>query len=141
VSRCAEGDQRGDRRRNSLLWLACPAGAVLTLFCPLQHLRRELSRRSSLHRTQTGSKDPEKEGSDSSEDFDLLEYLRGEADQYDAAGFKRKVVGVSWEKFNVKGSGGMKARRRLPRLTSPRRRTSTLTSLRLSRADLHPHLP
>ncbi|GAA5926233.1 hypothetical protein JCM3775_000963 [Rhodotorula graminis] len=73
-----------------------------------QNLRRELSRRSSQHRTQTGVKDREKEGSDTSEDFDLLEYLRGEADQYDTAGFKRKVVGVSWTKHNVQGAGGMK---------------------------------
>lgn len=76
----------------------------------LQNIRRELSRRSSLHRTQTGAKDREKEGSDSSEDFDLLDYLRGETDQYDAAGFKRKVVGVSWTKHNVQGAGGMKVR-------------------------------
>ncbi|BGP44752.1 ATP-binding cassette transporter snq2 [Rhodotorula kratochvilovae] len=73
-----------------------------------QNLRRELSRRSSLHRVQTGQKDPEKEGSEASEDFDLLAYLRGEVDQYDAAGFKRKVVGVSWDKLNVQGAGGMK---------------------------------
>ncbi|GAA5969290.1 hypothetical protein JCM8115_006751 [Rhodotorula mucilaginosa] len=71
-------------------------------------LRRELSRRSSLYRTKTGHKDVEKEGSEDSEDFDLLAYLRDEADQYDAAGFKRKVVGVSWDKLNVTGAGGMK---------------------------------
>ncbi|BGP56642.1 ATP-binding cassette transporter snq2 [Rhodotorula sphaerocarpa] len=71
-------------------------------------LRREYSKRSSLHRTRTGTKDVEKEGSDDSEDFDLLEYLRNEVDQYDAAGFKRKVVGVAWDKLNVTGRGGMK---------------------------------
>ncbi|GAA5969283.1 hypothetical protein JCM8115_006749 [Rhodotorula mucilaginosa] len=71
-------------------------------------LRHELSRRSSLHRTRTGSKDVEKEGTDDSEDFDLLAYLRNESEQYDAAGFKRKVIGVVWEKLNVTGAGGMK---------------------------------
>ncbi|BGO92884.1 hypothetical protein NBRC10512_008005 [Rhodotorula toruloides] len=73
-----------------------------------EDLRRELSRSSSLHRVRTGQKDVEKEGSESSEDFDLLAYLRNEADQYDAAGFKRKVVGVSWDKLRVTGNGGIK---------------------------------
>ncbi|GAA6043179.1 hypothetical protein JCM8097_008713 [Rhodosporidiobolus ruineniae] len=72
-----------------------------------EELRRELSRRSSLHRVQTGQKDPEKEGADD-EDFDLLAYLRNEAQQYDEAGFKRKVVGVSWDKLHVTGNGGIK---------------------------------
>lgn len=66
----------------------------------MQELRRQYSRQSSLHRIKSGQKDLEKEGSNDSEDFDLLAYLRGESDQYDAAGFKRKVVGVSWDKLN-----------------------------------------
>ncbi|GAA5952195.1 hypothetical protein JCM10213_004061 [Rhodosporidiobolus nylandii] len=70
-------------------------------------LSREFSRRSSLHRVQTGQKDPEKGGSDD-EDFDLLSYLRSEVQQYDEAGFKRKVVGVSWDKLKVVGNGGIK---------------------------------
>jgi hypothetical protein len=37
-------------------------------------LRRQLSKVSSLHRVDTGNKDPEKEGEDQ-EDFDLLAYL------------------------------------------------------------------
>ncbi|GJN91548.1 hypothetical protein Rhopal_004571-T1 [Rhodotorula paludigena] len=73
-----------------------------------EELRRQYSRQSSLHRIKSGQKDLEKEGSNDSEDFDLLAYLRGESDQYDAAGFKRKVVGVSWDKLNVTGAGGMK---------------------------------
>lgn len=81
---------------------------IPAVFSCAQDLRRELSRRSSLYRTKTGHKDVEKEGSEDSEDFDLLAYLRDEADQYDAAGFKRKVVGVSWDKLNVTGAGGMK---------------------------------
>ncbi|GAA6025845.1 hypothetical protein JCM10207_002683 [Rhodosporidiobolus poonsookiae] len=72
-----------------------------------EELRRELSRRSSLHRTQTGQKDSEKEGADD-DDFDLLEYLQGERHAYDDAGFHRKVVGVSWDKLKVVGNGGIK---------------------------------
>ncbi|GAA5991262.1 hypothetical protein JCM10908_003228 [Rhodotorula pacifica] len=70
-------------------------------------LRRELSRRSSQFRNGVGEKDHESEGQDASEDFDLLSYLRNEEEQYDAAGFKRKVVGVSWDKLHVTGNGGM----------------------------------
>ncbi|KWU42587.1 hypothetical protein RHOSPDRAFT_20945 [Rhodotorula sp. JG-1b] len=73
-----------------------------------QALTREFSRRSSHFRSHDGEKDLEAEGDDASEDFNLLAYLRNEEAQYDAAGFKRKVVGVSWDKLNVTGSGGMK---------------------------------
>ena len=75
-----------------------------------QALTREFSRRSSHFRSHDGEKDLEAEGDDASEDFNLLAYLRNEEAQYDAAGFKRKVVGVSWDKLNVTGSGGMKVR-------------------------------
>ncbi|GAA5828045.1 hypothetical protein JCM11251_005707 [Rhodosporidiobolus azoricus] len=71
-----------------------------------ENLRRELSRRSSLHRVQTGQKDPEKGGDD--DDFDLLSYLQGERSEYDEAGFKRKVMGVAWDHLRVTGNGGMK---------------------------------
>ncbi|GAA5965734.1 hypothetical protein JCM21900_006739 [Sporobolomyces salmonicolor] len=72
-----------------------------------EELRRELSRRSSLYRTQTGHKDAEKEGGDS-DDFDLLAYLQGEQQSADGAGMKRKAVGVSWSGLTVVGAGGMK---------------------------------
>ncbi|ORY59909.1 pleiotropic drug resistance ABC transporter [Leucosporidium creatinivorum] len=72
-----------------------------------EELRRQLSRASSLHRTRTGDKDGEKEGDDS-DDFDLLEYLQGGLEARDNAGFKRKVVGVTWDNLRVTGAGGMK---------------------------------
>jgi ATP-binding cassette subfamily G (WHITE) protein 2 (SNQ2) len=53
-------------------------------------------------------KDVEKEGADDDEDFDLLSYLRSEDNHREAAGFKRKVIGVTWDKLNVQGNGGMK---------------------------------
>ena len=45
-----------------------------------EELRRQLTRSSSLYRTQTGQKDSEKEG-DYADDFDLLEYMRSSADR------------------------------------------------------------
>ncbi|GAA5979902.1 hypothetical protein JCM11641_007581 [Rhodosporidiobolus odoratus] len=72
-----------------------------------EELRRELSRRSSLHRVKTGQKSDLEKGTEE-EDFDLLAYLRNEVQQYDDAGFKRKVVGVSWDKLKVVGNGGIK---------------------------------
>ncbi|GAA5871103.1 hypothetical protein JCM8547_005358, partial [Rhodosporidiobolus lusitaniae] len=73
-----------------------------------EELRREYSRQSSLHRVKTGQKDLEKEGGDD-DDFDLLSYLRNDVEQYDENGLHhRKVLGVSWDKLNVTGNGGMK---------------------------------
>lgn len=72
-----------------------------------EELRRQLSRASSLHRTRTGEKDQEKEGQDS-EDFDLSEYLNNSLEARDQAGFKRKVLGVTWDNLRVTGAGGMK---------------------------------
>ena len=57
-----------------------------------EDLRRQLSRTSSLHRTVTGQKDVEAGEED---DFDLAEYLNNSLAERDAAGFKRKVVGVT----------------------------------------------
>ncbi|KAK4046639.1 ATP-binding cassette transporter snq2 [Microbotryomycetes sp. JL201] len=74
-----------------------------------EELRRHLSRQSSLHRTRTGQRDPEKgDGSDSESDFDLRAYLHEGVERRDAAGFRRKALGVSWDKLRVKGAGGMK---------------------------------
>lgn len=70
-----------------------------------EELRRQLSRSSSLHRTITGQKDVE---AGAEEDFDLAEYLQGGLAERDAAGFKRKVVGVTWNNLTVTGAGGMK---------------------------------
>ncbi|BGP12093.1 hypothetical protein JCM10213_005199 [Rhodosporidiobolus nylandii] len=72
-----------------------------------QELRRELSRHSSRLRAQRGEQDPEK-GDASSDDFDLLDYLQGEVAEADAAGFKRKALGVAWSGLRVVGAGGEK---------------------------------
>lgn len=56
-----------------------------------EELRRQLSRASSLHRTQTGQKDVEKEGEDE-DDFDLLAYMKGTRSARDTHGFKAKEV-------------------------------------------------
>lgn len=55
-----------------------------------EELRRELSRASSLYRTQTGQKDVEK-GEDE-DDFDLLAYMKGSKSARDQEGFKNKEV-------------------------------------------------
>lgn len=81
-----------------------------------QDLSRQLSHSSSLHRTLTGNRDPEKgsrskeSGSDdvSEDEFDLLSYLKGDLDERDAAGIKRKSLGVVWKDLKVIGAGGMK---------------------------------
>ncbi|GAA5916936.1 hypothetical protein JCM6882_003833 [Rhodosporidiobolus microsporus] len=71
-------------------------------FAELSH---QLSRHSSHYRAQTGEKDLE--GGDD-DDFDLAAYLAGEVNEADAAGFKRKTLGVAWDRLNVKGNGGIK---------------------------------
>ncbi|GAA5932006.1 hypothetical protein JCM1841_003594 [Sporobolomyces salmonicolor] len=73
-------------------------------------LRRELTRRSTLHRTQTRQVDDnlEKGGVSDVDEFDLLSYLRGEQSEAEKAGFKRKVLGVAWKGLTVVGAGGMK---------------------------------
>ncbi|GAA5843719.1 hypothetical protein JCM11251_003474 [Rhodosporidiobolus azoricus] len=71
-----------------------------------ESLRRELSRRSSQYRAQEGKRDPEKGETDSQASFDLTKFLQGEQAEADAAGFKRKALGVVWENFNVQGAGG-----------------------------------
>ncbi|KAK4052255.1 ATP-binding cassette transporter snq2 [Microbotryomycetes sp. JL221] len=77
-----------------------------------EQLRRHLSRQSSLYRTQTGQRDPEKGGADDDDDsegdFDLRAYLHEGVQKRDEAGFRRKVLGVTWTKLRVVGAGGMK---------------------------------
>lgn len=70
-------------------------------------LAHELTKTSSLHRAATGTKDFEKEG-DEHDDFDLLDYLRGQRGEEDESGFKHKELGVVWDDLTVVGAGGMK---------------------------------
>jgi ATP-binding cassette subfamily G (WHITE) protein 2 (SNQ2) len=94
-----------------------------------EELRRQLSRASSLQRTQTGQKDVEKEG-EVDDDFDLLAYMKGSKSARDQEGFKGKEVrrltltglgvrelisrwlsfqvGVAWDNLTVVGGGGLK---------------------------------
>ncbi|ORY72886.1 pleiotropic drug resistance ABC transporter [Leucosporidium creatinivorum] len=69
-------------------------------------LRRHLSGHSSV----APCEDLEKQVASSihSDEFDLAAYLRAELDSADAAGCKRKALGVSWENFRVAGEGGEK---------------------------------
>lgn len=83
-------------------------------------LRRELSNISSLHRTltsnndnkTTSAKDLEKqistENDEEEEIFDLLSYMKGELEERDNNGFKRKHVGVIWDDLSIIGVGGLK---------------------------------
>ncbi|KAF9365572.1 hypothetical protein BGX34_009398 [Mortierella sp. NVP85] len=63
-------------------------------------LERELTRRSSLYRVTTGEKAPDDGG-----DFDLTEYLQNIMPQAQAAGIKRRNLGVVWENLQVLGEG------------------------------------
>lgn len=62
-------------------------------------LERELTRRSSLYRVATGEKGPD-DG-----DFDLTDYLQDLMPQAQAAGIKRRNLGVAWENLQVMGEG------------------------------------
>mgnify|MGYP001582929335 FL=1 len=42
------------------------------------------------------------------DDFDLLKYMRSSAAVREENGFKRKAVGLTWEKLRVTGVGGKK---------------------------------
>ncbi|BGP47011.1 ATP-binding cassette transporter snq2 [Rhodotorula kratochvilovae] len=75
-----------------------------------ENLRRSLSRHSS-HYPQPS--DLEKQDPSSSS-FDLLSYLRAEASEAEAAGFKRKALGVAWNKLQVVGNGGEKPAEPVP---------------------------
>ncbi|KAF9937254.1 hypothetical protein BGZ65_001623 [Modicella reniformis] len=63
-------------------------------------LERQLTRRSSLYRTQTGEKTPGDNG-----DFDLTSYLQDIIPRAEDAGIKRRNLGVVWENLEVMGEG------------------------------------
>ncbi|KAF9585985.1 hypothetical protein BGW38_010677 [Lunasporangiospora selenospora] len=63
-------------------------------------LERQLTRRSSLYRTQTGEKT-----SDDSGDFDLTDYLREVLPRAQSAGIKSRNLGVVWDNLEVIGEG------------------------------------
>ncbi|KAF9924811.1 hypothetical protein FBU30_005280 [Linnemannia zychae] len=63
-------------------------------------LERQLTRRSSLYRTQTGEKTTEDGG-----DFDLTSYLKDIIPKHENAGIKRRNLGVAWENLEVIGEG------------------------------------
>lgn len=54
--------------------------------------------------------DLEKGGADTSERFDLRDYLRTSADAQERAGIRHKHVGVTWEDLQVEGIGGSRAK-------------------------------
>jgi len=87
-----------------LLPLAHLLPRMLTSPSRAQDLRRSLSRPYSLHAVDPEKQDP------SSSSFDLLLYLRAEANEADAAGLKRKALGVAWTGLQVVGNGGAKVR-------------------------------
>lgn len=70
-------------------------------------LKRELSR---VAVRSIGDEGDEEKGAcrEEGDDFDLEEYLGASAAERDANGFKRKEVGVVFEKMTVWGSGGSK---------------------------------
>ncbi|KAF9180757.1 hypothetical protein BGZ51_009356 [Haplosporangium sp. Z 767] len=63
-------------------------------------LERQLTRRSSLYRTQTGEKTANDGG-----DFDLTSYLKDIIPRAQDAGIKRRNLGVTWENLEVMGEG------------------------------------
>ncbi|KAF8930773.1 ABC-2 type transporter-domain-containing protein [Dissophora ornata] len=63
-------------------------------------LERQLTRRSSVYRTQTGEKTPGDNG-----DFDLTDYLKDIIPRAEGAGIKRRHLGVVWENMEVLGEG------------------------------------
>ncbi|ORZ28975.1 ABC-2 type transporter-domain-containing protein [Lobosporangium transversale] len=65
-----------------------------------KNLERQLTRRSSIYRTQTGEKVLGDNG-----DFDLTNYLQDIIPRADDAGIKRRNLGVVWENLEVLGEG------------------------------------
>ncbi|KAF9341801.1 hypothetical protein BGZ91_002056 [Linnemannia elongata] len=63
-------------------------------------LERQLTRRSSLYRTQTGEKT-----TNDGMDFDLTNYLKDIIPRAEDAGIKRRNLGVAWENLEVTGEG------------------------------------
>jgi len=64
-------------------------------------LERQLTKRSSIYRTQTGEKIAENQGGD----FDLTDYLRDVIPRSEDAGIKRRNLGVTWDNLEVLGEG------------------------------------
>lgn len=75
---------------------------VITAEKDFKKLERQLTRRSSLYRVATGQKGPD-DGFGG--DFDLTEYLQDVMPQAQAAGIKRRNLGVVWENLEVQGEG------------------------------------
>lgn len=48
------------------------------------------------------------ENDEEEEIFDLLSYMKGELEERDNNGFKRKHVGVIWDDLSIIGVGGLK---------------------------------
>lgn len=73
-------------------------------------LQRRMSERSSLHRARTrGSSAPgdveKQEGDD--EEWNLMDYMKGNQAIREQEGFRHKEVGVVWDHLRVIGGGGM----------------------------------
>ncbi|KAF9415247.1 hypothetical protein BGZ94_000147 [Podila epigama] len=66
-----------------------------------KRLERQLTKRSSIHRTQTGEKIDESQGGD----FDLTDYLKDIIPRAKDAGIKRRNLGVTWANLEVLGEG------------------------------------
>lgn len=64
-------------------------------------LERQLTKRSSIYRTQTGEKTAENQGGD----FDLTDYLKDIIPRAEDAGIKRRNLGVTWDNLEVLGEG------------------------------------
>ena len=73
-------------------------------------LQRRMSERSSLHRARTrGSSAPgdvEKQEADD-EEWNLMDYMKGNQEIREREGFRHKEVGVVWDHLRVIGGGGM----------------------------------
>ena len=65
-----------------------------------KNLERQLTKRSSIYRTQTGEKKANDGG-----DFDLTDYLKDVMPRAQDAGIKRRNLGVVWDNLEVLGEG------------------------------------
>jgi hypothetical protein len=72
-------------------------------------LERRMSERSSLHRARTRQSlapgDVEKQDDD--EEWNLMDYMKGNHEIREREGFRHKEVGVVWNGLTVVGGGGM----------------------------------
>ncbi|KAG0345844.1 hypothetical protein BG004_002973 [Podila humilis] len=66
-----------------------------------KNLERQLTKRSSIYRTQTGEKSAQNQGGD----FDLTDYLKDIIPRSEDAGIKRRNLGVTWDNLEVLGEG------------------------------------